>query len=111
MYIEILKFRVLSDILKVKRKIMSITVKVTVNSVNKKKLEQSRIGKKLLKDMKIYKKKYKNFFDINNKKNQLDGMYEDINFKSQSANISYYIWFILAISGMFLVIKKLKSSN
>ena len=45
------------------------------------------------------------------KKNQLDGMYEDINFKSQSVNISYYIWFILAISGMFLVIKKLKSSN
>jgi hypothetical protein len=111
MYIEILKFRVLSDILKVKSKIMANTVKVTVDGVNKTKLEQSIIGKKLLKDMKIYKKKYKNFFDINNKKNQLDGMYEDINFKSQSANISYYIWFILAISGMFLVIKKLKSSN
>jgi len=111
MYIEILKFRVLSDILKVKSKIMANTVKVSVDGVNKTKLEQSIIGKKLLKDMKIYKKKYKNFFDINNKKNQLDGMYEDINFKSQSANISYYIWFILAISGMFLVIKKLKSSN
>ncbi len=68
MYIEILKFRVLSDILKVKSKIMANTVKVTVDGVNKTKLEQSIIGKKLLKDMKIYKKKYKNFFDINNKK-------------------------------------------
>ena len=49
---------------------------------------------------------------INEKrKNQLHGMYEDIYFKSQSANISYYIWFILAISGMLLVIKKLRSGH
>ena len=51
MYIEILKFRVLSDILKVKSKIMANTVKVTVDGVNKTKLEQSIIGKKLLKDI------------------------------------------------------------
>ena len=79
--------------------------------INKVKLQQSAVGRKLLRDMQKYKKTYDEFQRNSQRKNQLAGMYEDINFKSQSANISYYIWFILAISGMFLVIKKLKSSN
>ena len=65
----------------------------------------------LVQRLKKYKKTYDAFQRNSQRKNQLAGMYEDINFKSQSVNISYYIWFILAISGMFLVIKKLKSSN
>ena len=41
--------------------------------------------------------------------NLLDGMVEDISFKKDSANLNYYLWFALAISGMLLVIKNVKN--
>ncbi len=111
LYIEILKFRVLDAILDAKTEIMGKAIDNASKGINKVKLQQSAVGRKLLRDMQKYKKTYDAFQKNSQRKNQLAGMYEDINFKSQSANISYYIWFILAISGMFLVIKKLKSSN
>ena len=111
LYIEILKFRALDIILNAKTEIMGKAIDNASKGINKVKLQQSAVGRKLLRDMQKYKKTYDEFQKNSQRKNQLAGMYEDINFKSQSANISYYIWFILAISGMFLVIKKLKSSN
>jgi hypothetical protein len=111
LYIDILKFMVLNKVMSFKTKVMGDIVTKTNTEINKTKLEQSAVGRKLLRDMQKYKKTYDAFQRNSQRKNQLAGMYEDINFKSQSVNISYYIWFILAISGMFLVIKKLKSSN
>jgi hypothetical protein len=111
LYIDILKFMVLNKVMSFKTKVMGDIVTKTNTEINKTKLEQSAVGRKLLRDMQKYKKVYDQYQITEKKRNQLMGMYEDVNFKSQSANISYYIWFILAISGMFLVIKKLKSSN
>ena len=111
LYIDILKFMVLNKVMSFKTKVMGDIVTKTNTEINKTKLEQSAVGRKLLRDMQKYKKVYDQYQITEKKRNQLMGMYEDVNFKSQSANISYYIWFILAISGMFLVIKKLKTSN
>jgi hypothetical protein len=111
LYIQILKFRVLDEVLNAKTNVMGKVITQTNKSQIATKMKQSAVGRKLLRDMQKYKRLYKEFEQNEQRKNQLAGMYEDINFKSQSANISYYIWFILAISGMFLVIKKLKSSN
>jgi phage-related tail protein len=102
---------VLNKVMSFKTKVMGDIVTKTNTEINKTKLEQSAVGRKLLRDMQKYKKVYDQYQRTEKKRNQLMGMYEDVNFKSQSANISYYIWFILAISGMFLVIKKLKTSN
>ena len=111
LYVQILKFKVLDEILNAKTKVMSEVVSQTNKGQLATKMQQSAVGRKLLRDMQKYKRLYEKFEKDKKMKNNLEGIYEDINFKSQSANISYYIWFILAISGMFLVIKKLKSSN
>ena len=111
LYIELLKFKVLDEILNAKTKVMGKVISQTERGHIATKMKQSAVGRQLLRDMQKYKRLYEEFEKNEKRKNQLAGMYEDINFKSQSANISYYIWFILAISGMFLVIKKLKSSN
>jgi len=111
LYVQILKFKVLDEILNAKTKVMSDVVSQTNKGQLATKMQQSAVGRKLLRDMQKYKRLYEKFEKDKKMKNNLEGIYEDINFKSQSANISYYIWFILAISGMFLVIKKLKSSN
>jgi hypothetical protein len=111
LYVQILKFKVLDEILNAKTKVMSDVVSQTNKGQLATKMQQSAVGRKLLRDMQKYKRLYEKFEKDKKMKNNLEGIYEDVNFKSQSANISYYIWFILAISGMFLVIKKLKSSN
>jgi len=105
-YIEILTLKVIEIVLGAKSKIMFDVLKKSNISRRKVQLKQSSVGRKLLRNIEKYKSINRQFGK--NAQNQLKGMLEDVTKKNESSNISYYIWFILAISGMLLVIKKLK---
>ena len=108
-YIEILALRALEIILGNKTEVMSKILKNSNDARIKTKLQQTEAGRRLLKNLNKYQKTYNKFQDNEAKANLLDGMVEDISFKKDSANLNYYLWFALAISGMLLVIKNVKN--
>ncbi len=59
--------------------------------------------------MSKYRDAYQQLRSQKNKKLLTSGMYEDVRLKKKSVDISYLIWFALAISGTALVIKKLNN--
>ena len=65
--------------------------------------------KYILKNMSKYRDAYQQLRSQKNKKLLTSGMYEDVRLKKKSVDISYLIWFALAISGTALVIKKLNN--
>jgi hypothetical protein len=108
-YIELLSLKTLELVLGAKSEIMFEVIKKSNIARRATLLKQSSAGRKLLSNIEKYKSVYRRFGDNKQKKNQLQGMFEDVSNKNASYNISYYIWFILAISGMMLVIKKVKN--
>jgi hypothetical protein len=62
-----------------------------------------------LRNLKKYQKTYNKFQKNQQKSVLLNGMIRDLSNKKDSANLSYYLWFALAISGMLIVIKNIKN--
>jgi len=108
-YIDILEMRLLEIVLEIKSKIIYEAIMQATKGSNAVALQQTKSGRQLLKNLKLHEASYKKYYKNKRAENQLQGMLEDISKKKSSANISYYIWFILAISGMLLVIKKIRS--
>ena len=107
-YVEILSLKALEIILGNKTKVMEKIIRNSNDARIKTQLKQSEAGRRLLKNLRKYNKTYNRFYRNQTKANLLDGMEEDIYNKKASANISYYLWFALAISGMLIVIKNIK---
>lgn len=108
-YIEILALRALEIILGTKTEIMAKIIKNSNNAKIKTQLKQSDAGRRLLRNLKKYQKMYSQFQKNEQKTNLLNGMNRDLSNKKDSANINYYLWFALAISGMLIVIKNIKN--
>ncbi len=108
-YIEILALRALEIILGAKTEIMSKVIKRSNDAKIKTQLKQSESGRRLLRNLKKYQKTYNKFQKNQQKSVLLNGMIRDLSNKKDSANISYYLWFALAISGMLIVIKNIKN--
>ena len=108
-YIEILALRALEIILGAKTEIMSKVIKRSNDAKIKTQLKQSESGRRLLRNLKKYQKTYNQFQKNQQKSVLLNGMIRDLSNKKDSANISYYLWFALAISGMLIVIKNIKN--
>ena len=108
-YIEILAMRALEIILGTKTEIMAKIIKNSNNAKIKTQLKQSEAGRRLLRNLKKYQKTYNKFQKNEQKSDLLNGMIRDLSNKKDSANISYYLWFALAISGMLIVIKNIKN--
>jgi hypothetical protein len=108
-YIEILALRSLEIILGSKTEIMSKVIKRSNDAKIKTQLKQSESGRRLLRNLKKYQKTYNKFQKNQQKSVLLNGMIRDLSNKKDSANLSYYLWFALAISGMLIVIKNIKN--
>ena len=108
-YIEILALRALEIILGAKTEIMSKVIKRSNDAKIKTQLKQSESGRRLLRNLKKYQKTYNKFQKNQQKSVLLNGMIRDLSNKKDSANLSYYLWFALAISGMLIVIKNIKN--
>ena len=108
-YIEILALRALEIILGTKTEIMAKIIKNSNSAKIKTQLKQSEAGRRLLKNLKKYEKTYLQFQKNEQKTDLLNGMIHDLSNKKDSANLSYYLWFALAISGMLIVIKNIKN--
>jgi hypothetical protein len=109
LYIEILALRALEIILGTKTEIMAKIIKKSNNAKIKTQLKQSEAGRRLLKNLKKYQKTYNTFQKNESRTELLNGMIRDISNKKDSANLSYYLWFALAISGMLVVIRNIKN--
>jgi hypothetical protein len=108
-YIEILALRALEIILGAKTEIMSKVIKRSNDAKIKTQLKQSESGRRLLRNLKKYQKTNNKFQKNQQKSVLLNGMIRDLSNKKDSANLSYYLWFALAISGMLIVIKNIKN--
>ena len=108
-YIEILALRALEIILGAKTEIMSSVIKKSNDAKIRTQLKQSESGRRLLKNLKKYQGTYNQFQKNEQKSVLLNGMIRDLSNKKDSANLSYYLWFALAISGMLIVIKNIKN--
>ena len=108
-YLDILELKVLGLVMQLKAAIIYKAIKESYSGSNAAALQRSTAGKSILKNMKLYEGAYKRLRAQENLNLQRGGMLEDIRLKNKSTNISYYLWFALAISGMALVIKKLNN--
>ena len=107
LYIEILALRALEIILGNKTEVMAKVIQNSNDARVKTKLKQTQAGRTLLKSLQKYQNTYNNFQRNETKAKLLDGMVEDAKNKNLSANVNYYLWFALAISGMLIVIKNI----
>lgn len=107
LYIEILTLRALEIILGNKTEVISKVIQQSNDARLKTKLQQSEAGRALLQNLKKYQQTYNKFQKNKTKATLLDGMMEDVRNKNLSANMNYYLWFALAISGMLIVIKNI----
>lgn len=71
-------------------------------------LSRTSAGQSLLKHLDTYEQIYRRLHATGQKQLNMVAMAENAKLKIGSANITYIIWFILAISSMFLVIKHLR---
>lgn len=108
-YIDILKLKVLGLVLKKKGAIIYKAVSEAYSGSKAAALKSTASGQSILKNMSKYRDAYQQLRTQNNKKLLSAGMYEDVKLKKKSVDISYLIWFALAISGTALVIKKLNN--
>ena len=108
-YIEILALKALEIILGTKTEIMAEIIKKSNNAKIKTQLKQSDAGRRLLKNLKKYQKTYEQYQKNEQKSDLMNGMIRDLSNKKDSANLNYYLWFALAISGMLIVIKNIKN--
>ena len=83
-------------------------IKSSSTSRNTIALRRTKAGKSLLKHLDTYEQIYRRLHEKEQKQLNMAAMAEDVQAKIGSANITYIIWFILAISSMFLVIKHLR---
>jgi len=58
-----------------------------------------------------YTPEYEKYNTHKVEKNRMVGMLEDVVLKNKSTNIGYYLWFILAMSGIFIVINELRKRS
>lgn len=107
LYLDMLQLKVLGLVMQQKAAIIYKVIKESYSGSRATALKRTEVGTSILKNMKLYESSYKNYRAQQNKRHQTDGMFEDIMLKSKSTNISYYLWFALAMSGMGLVIKQL----
>lgn len=63
------------------------------------------------KNINDYTPEYEKYNTHKAEKNRMIGMLEDVVLKNKSVNIGYYVWLILAMSGVFIVINQLRKSN
>ena len=108
-YLDMLELKVLGLVMEQKAAIIYKVIKESYNGSNAAALKRSSAGRSVLKNMKLYEGAYKRLRAQENLNMQRGGMLEDVRLKNKSTNISYYLWFALAISGMGLVIKKLNT--
>jgi len=111
LYTDILQLKVLEQVLEAKSRIIYQAIKESYGASNSAALKGTAAGKSIAKNMTLYRGAYKRLQSNKNREAQLAGMLEDVRLKRNSVNISYYIWFILAISGMFFVIRNIRKGN
>jgi hypothetical protein len=108
-FIDILELTLLGYMLEKKAAIIYKTIKESYSGSKVTLLENSTVGKKILKNIKSYEKVYKELKNKKNKKSLLSALSEDISLKKTSTDISYYLWLTLAIGGTAFAISKFNS--
>lgn len=108
-YIDILELNLLGYLLEQKAAIIYKTIKESYSGSRAAALKNSAVGKKILKNMKIYESAYKKLQREKSKKSIMSALFEDVSLKKGSVNISYYIWLTLAIGGTALALRKFNS--
>jgi len=83
-------------------------IKSSSTTRNQVALTRSSAGQRLLKHLDTYEKIYRRLHTTEQKELNMMARAEDANLKAGSGKITYIVWFILAISSMFLVIKHLR---
>ena len=108
LYVDILKLQKLEA--KLEQQATAIYAKIKHNSDtgNQIGIYRTAAGQRLLKHLDTYEKVYRRLQRVAQKQLNMAAMAEDAELKVGSIGISYSIWFILAISAMFLVIKHLR---
>jgi hypothetical protein len=109
MYIDLLELNLLGYLLEQKAAIIYKTIKESYSGSRAAALKNSAVGKKILKNMKIYESAYKKLQREKSKKGIMSALFEDVSLKKGSVNISYYIWLTLAIGGTALALRKFNS--
>lgn len=108
-YIDILELNLLGYLLQQKAAIIYKTIKESYSGSKATALKNSMIGKKILQNIKLYEKAYKDLQSQKNKRGLMSALAEDISLKNTSTNISYYLWLTLAIGGTAFAISKYNS--
>jgi len=104
-----LEIKVLGLVLLKKAAILYEAVQQAYSGSNAAALKRSVEGRQLLKNLSKYKQAYKAVRIQKNQNLLLQGMLEDSSLKRGATNISYYLWFALAIAGAGLVVKKINN--
>ena len=107
LYLDMLQLKVLGLVMQQKAAIIYKAIQESYSGSRAAALKRSETGKSILKNMGLYKAAYGKYRSLRNKGFQTAGMLEDVSLKKKSSDISYYLWFALAMSGMGLVIKNL----
>ena len=107
-YIDILRLQKLEQGLEMQAGAIYAKIKENTETGNQMALVSTASGKRLLKHLDTYEKVYRRLGAVARKRVNMAAMAEDAKLKKGSAGINYTIWFILAISAMFLVIKHLR---
>jgi len=107
--LDLLEIKVLGFVIVKKSAILYEAIKNSYTASNAAALKRTSGGREILKNMVKYKKAFTYLRALKNKENIINGMLEDVTLKRDSTNISYYLWFALAIASAGLVIKKLSN--
>ena len=108
-YIDILELNLLGYLLQQKAAIIYKTIKESYSGSKATALKSSMTGKKILQNIKLYERAYKDLQSQKNKRGLMSALAEDISLKNTSTNISYYLWLTLAIGGTAFAISKFNS--
>ena len=109
MKLDLLEIKVLGLVLLKKSAILYEAIQQAYSGSNAAALKRSVEGRQILKNLSKYKQAYKAIRIQKNQNLLLQGMLEDSNLKRGATNISYYLWFALAIAGAGLVVKKINN--
>ena len=95
---------------KLEQQAEAIYTKIKSSSMSRNQIALTRTsaGQSLLKHLDMYETIYRRLHATEQKQLNMAAIAEDIQLKVGSANITYIVWFILAMSSMFLVIKHLR---
>jgi len=109
MQLDLLEIKVLGLVLLKKSAILYEAIQQAYSGSNAAALKRSVEGRQILKNLSKYKQAYKAIRIQKNQNLLLQGMLEDSSLKRGATNISYYLWFALAIAGAGLVVKKINN--